>query len=183
MRRLALAFVCAGLLAAAYAPAASAATVLPVSGQMVVVGDFISDGVEGMRGAPTAGTPIGDVPFTVYSKRDMVLKSELIPDPGVSGYDYVAGIETSHFGYQLNFRTWHGSGFGSTRIEPAAYPAGWFTCSLSYVYVGGFPPAWRGHEVCHGQGTLDGVQLRLDLAHDSLTFETTFTGYVLMPRS
>ena len=182
MRRLVLALASAGLLAVAYAPAATAATVLPVSGQMVVV-DWISDGVEGMHGAPKAGTPIGDVLFTVYSKRDMVLKSELIPDPGAAGYDYIAGVETSRFGYQLNFRTWHGSGFGTTRIEPEAYPAGWFTCSLSYVYVGGFPPAWRGHEVCHGQGTLDGVQLRLDLAHDSTTFETTFTGYVFMPGS
>jgi hypothetical protein len=121
------------------------------------------------------------VPFTVYSKRDMVLKQELIPDSGGAGADYVAGIETSHFGYQLNVRTWHGSGFGDTRIDPAGYPDGWFTCSMSYVYTGSFPPAWQGGEVCHGRGTLDGVQLHLDVAHDSLTFETTFSGHVLVP--
>ena len=65
MRRLALAFVCAGLLAAAYAPAAAAVTVLPVSGQVVVV-DWTDDGVEAFHGAPTS-TPFGDVPWTVYS--------------------------------------------------------------------------------------------------------------------
>jgi hypothetical protein len=72
MRRLALAFVCAGLLAAAYAPAAAAVTVLPVSGEEVVV-DWTAEGVESWHGAPLYGTPAGDLPGTVYVKRDMVL--------------------------------------------------------------------------------------------------------------
>ena len=51
------------------------------------------------------------------------------------------------------------------------------------VYIGGFPPGWRGLDVCKGQGTLDGVQMRLHIEHDSITFRTTFTGFVFVPGS
>lgn len=182
MRRLALAFVCAGLLAAAYAPAATAVTILPVSGEEVIV-EWTDDGVESWHGAPLYGTPWGDVPGTVFMKRDMVLTLEMVTAPG-PGHDYVAGINTSSFGFQLNLRTWHGAGSGRVRIDPAAYaPGGWFDCSFTEVYVGGFPPGWRGLDVCKGQGTLDGVQLRLHIEHDSITFHTMFTGFVFVPGS
>lgn len=175
MRRVVLALVCAGLLAAAYVPAAVSLTAVPVNGAMVGV-EFVDDGVEKVTGAPTI-TPFGEVPFTVLSKRDMVLRME------VAGSSYVAGLHTNWFDYQLNVRTWHGAGQGTARIDPTAFPGGWFDCAINYVYVGGFPPSWNGLQVCHGRGTLDGVQLRLDVAHDSLSFETTFTGFVFVPGS
>ena len=174
MRRVVLALVCAGLLAAAYVPAAVSLTAVPVSGAMVGVED-LDDGVEKVTGAPTLGTPVGDIPFTVLSKRDMGLRME------VDGSAYLAGFHTNWFGYQLNVRTWHGAGHGTARIDPTAYPGGWFDCAINYVYAGGFPPSWNGLQVCHGRGTLDGVQLRLEVAHDSLTFATSFAGHAFVP--
>lgn len=182
MKRLAIVLA---LLAAAVAAvpsvstrdAVAGVTFTQVSGEVVGF-EFVAEGTEAWRGAPVLGTPWGDMPGTVYSKRDMVLMLE------VAGGDYIAGVHTSEFGYELNFRTWSGAGFGTVRIDPTAYsPSGWFDCRQSYAYAGGFPPSWSGPIICQGSGTLDGVQLRLHVEHDSQAFTTTFDGYAFAPGS
>ena len=77
-----------------------------------------------------------------------------------------------------------GGASGTTRLEPTAYPGGWFDCAYQAAYSGIFPPGapnWTGHLVCKGDGSLDGVQLRLNLAFEAFTWTTTFEGYVFVP--
>jgi hypothetical protein len=138
MKRLFGALAVAALLMTVTAPAAAGKTTritfdgLSVYDSTITEGEYMSDGsVLSARGA-------------VYLYLD-------------SGSPYIAGPDTVVINYDLDLATGAGELWGTDRIEPIAHPGGAFDC----VWHGTFVEfLWTGKIVCHGEGSLDGYQLR-----------------------
>lgn len=138
MKRLILACAVATLLIAAFAPTALATTTkIPFTFDEVVVAEpvpgemTIADGVVSLRGAVWLATTTGT--------------------PAIEGTD------TIYLNFDLDLATGSGELWGTDVLQPSASPGGSYRCTWHGTFV---DFSWSGKGVCHGQGTLDGWQLR-----------------------
>lgn len=160
MRRIIVAAVTAGLVIAAWAPASLATTTKHhYPDGMSVIDSVLVDGEYSMNG-------------TVLSARGAVY---LYVD---SGSPYVTGTDTVVINYDLDLATGSGELWGTDRIEQVAFPGGAFDC----VWHGTFKDfRWDGKVVCHGDGSLDGWQLRGLLLAEPGGNVAAFPHYVFLP--
>ncbi|MEW6223276.1 MAG: hypothetical protein AB1627_01475 [Chloroflexota bacterium] len=158
MRRLALAFVVAGLLvAAAAAPAAAKTTRIPVStaAQAMTV---LDPGTTTMHGS-------------VMSVRGMVMREE-----GNWHNPVVDGPAINVVNYDLDLATGAGELWGRGEHRPTAVPDGAWECHFHAVFVN---YSFTGKGVCHGIGSLRSWQWRVELTQTPQG--TAAEGYIFQP--
>jgi hypothetical protein len=107
----------------------------------------------------------------VYHLRNMVWVYEVVTsDPRVTGWDTVV------INFDLALDAWEGTLWGKDRLEPTAYPDGWYDCTWQGTWNPDEPWAWAGKVVCHGGGTLRGWQLRYEMGS-----VPEIAGYAFLP--
>ena len=159
MKRAALAFVVAGLLAAAVVPNALATTTrIPFSGTSTA-GALLDPGAHGQAGK------------MVWARRVVQVYND-------AGSPFIEGPDTITYSYNLNLVTGNGALWGTDRLEPVAYPGGAFDCSWHGIFDSF---VWTGKVVCQGEGTLDGYQLRGTLVSALGGDMADFFGFVFVP--
>lgn len=158
MKRSPILLLCA-LLALALAPSAAATTTkLPVASHDVFVSET-QTGEEGLTG-------------TVMWVRDKVWLFASTGDP------LLAGEQTIGINYDLDISTGSGEIWGKYRIDPTAYPTGHFDCSWTATFV---DYLWTGRAVCHGDDSLSGRQLRLQIIAEPGGTVTNSIGFTFVP--
>jgi len=147
------------LLALALAPPAAATTTkVPVASHDVLV-SVIDPGEQGVTG-------------TVAWTRGAVWLYASSGDP------LLAGAQAVGINYDLDVTTGGGEMWGKYRIDPTAYPDGHFDCSWNATFV---DFAWIGRAVCHGEGSLEGRQLRLKIYPGPGGTSSDSIGYTFVP--
>jgi hypothetical protein len=145
----------------ALAPAAAATTTkVPVAAHETLA-SVLDPGTGGMRGS-------------VAWARDVVWVDD------VTGDALLAGTDTIVINYDLDLATGSGELWGKNRLDPTAYRGGHFDCSWTATFVA---YVWTGRAVCHGDGTLDGRQLRLKLVAEPGGEADSLSGYTFVPGS
>lgn len=158
MRRLALAFVVAGLLVAAAAtPAAATTTRIPVSTAPQAMTVLVT-GTISMNG-------------TVMSVRGMVAR-----EVGNWHNRYVDGPAINTINYDLDLATGAGEMWGAGQHWPTAVADGGWDCHFHAVFVN---YSFTGQGVCHGTGSLRSWQWRVDLTQTPNG--TAAEGYIFQP--
>lgn len=142
MRRLLAAGTAAAILMAVSAPLGDATTTkLPFTLHEVVAEEL----------APGEWSMVGDV----LSVRGAVWLAT------TTGTEAVEGTDTIVLNFDLDLTTGSGELWGTDRLEPTRSPGGGFACTWHGTYV---DFDWSGKGVCHGDGALDGWQLRFAIA-------------------
>jgi hypothetical protein len=111
---------------------------------------------------------------TVVWARDMIWVANVTGDP------YLAGTDRIVINYDLDLATGSGELWGKNRLDPTAYPGGHFDCSWTATFV---DYVWAGRVVCHGDGSLDGRQLRLQIVAQPGGTVDDLSGYTFVPGS
>lgn len=159
MRRSGVSVLLGAVLVLGLAPSAAATTTkVPVASHDVLVA-VLDPGEVGMTG-------------TVRWVRDMVWSFSSTGDP------FLAGLQTLGINYDLDLSTGSGEMWGKYRIDPTAYPDGSFRCSWSATFVDFL---WTGRAVCHGDGSLRGRQLRLEIFPEPGGEVSDSIGYTFVP--
>jgi hypothetical protein len=159
MRRSGIALMLGAVLMLALAPAAVATTTKEPVAAHEELASVIDPGIQGMTG-------------TVAWARDMIWVADVTGDP------YLAGTDRIAINYDLDLVTGSGTLWGKNRFDPTAYPGGHFDCSWSATFV---DFVWAGHVVCHGDGSLDGRQLRLEIVAAPGGTADDLSGYTFVP--
>lgn len=148
MKRFGLALVIAALLVVASAPAALATTTRTPS-----------TGAEILMGIDDWGSVVND--GKTETLRGMEDHALLFDTPGWAPI----ATQTAVVNYDRDLASQRGSIWGTSHLMPLGSPDGWFDCSWHGTYIPGTAFAdWAGKSVCHGFGTLEGWQMRSDIA-------------------
>lgn len=158
MRRLALAFVVAGLLvAASAAPAAARTTRIAVEGQAV--------------------THVVDPGATTQSGTVLSVRGQVMAGYGTWNTKYFTGPQTEVVNYDIDLATGNGHMWGWGRHTPAAVPGGSWYCAFADTFTGG---VYAGRAACIGTGRLSGWLLSAEM-HQTGADSAGFTGFMLQP--
>lgn len=159
MRRLLLALAAAALLALTLAPAALATTTRTETWgteQVIYVYDPGAVAVDG----------------TTFSLRGM---HDLATVTGS-----VSGMQEGWVNYDIDVVTFEGELWGTSYLVPAGVTDGGMACTWHGTFTKGtYGAAWTGKSVCHGDGSLTGLQSRSDVT--SVPGGSTFVGYSFTP--
>lgn len=158
MKRASILMLGALLALALASPAAATTTKVPVASHDVLV-SVLDPGQQGVTG-------------TVQWARNVVWLMTATGDP------LLAGTETLGINYDLDLVTGSGELWGKYRLDPTAYPNGHFDCTWSATFV---DYVWIGRAVCHGDGSLTGRQLRLQVYPGPGATSSDTIGYAFVP--